>query len=121
MDNRTQAVIIVFAGSGDGSNLGDVVDRHDATQSVSRKLFDERLGEPIQIFDEPFLELIGPIIGATIGSGSAGLHQRISAKPASHFFCRPPPSDRVVVLEGEAQWVDLLVAGSTNRMRRVGL
>ena len=120
LDDRAEFVVIAFAGLGDVLDLSGIVDRHHAAQGVRCKLLDERFGESVDVLNQQVLEFVRALVRSAVGELAAGVDRWVVSFAPCDLFARSPAADRVEVVEGEAQRVDLLMAGSAGGVGRVG-
>ncbi len=96
-----------------------IVNGHHAPQPEGRQLFDKRFGKSIRFAGQQLFELLGPVEAAAVDQLAGGVHRRIGSLAGRHLLFGAPATDRVVIVEGEAERIDLLMARSADRVRRV--
>ena len=97
-----------------------VVEGKHATQGVGAEVFDEGLGDGVPVGEEQLLEAGGVLESTAVRQFARRIDGRICAGPGRDFLDAAPLTDGVVVIPGEAEGVDLGVAGGAVRVLGVG-
>ncbi len=103
----------------DGVDVVPVVEGEHASERVGAEVFDEGLGDRVTVGEKQLLEAGRVLEGTAVGQFSGGDDRRVRAAAGRDFLDGPPLADGVVVIPGEAQGVDLRVAGRAVRIRRM--
>ena len=83
-------------------------------------MFDEGAGDDVAVGDQQLLEGVGILEGASVRQFAGGLDLGVGADSGRDLLLRTPLTDGVVVIPGEAERIDLRVAGRAVRVRGVG-
>ena len=100
----------------DGVDVLLVVEGKYATQGVGAEVFDEGLGNGVPVGKEQLFEAGGVLEGTTVRQFARRVDGRVCAGPCRDFLDAAPLTDGVVVIPGEAEGVDLVVAGGAVRV-----
>ena len=93
-----------------------IVKAEGAAQAVGAKMLDEGAGKFVAVFEETLFELGGILEGTAIGHFSASIDHRVIADASYDLLMRAPLADGVVVVPGEAERIEVRVAGGAVRV-----
>ena len=83
-------------------------------------MFDEGAGDDFAVGDEQLFEGGGILEGASVRQFAGGLDLGVGADSGRDLLLGTPLADGVIVIPGEAERIDLRVAGRAVRVRGVG-